>query len=279
MQIRLQWGMAVLDALEDMRRSTRPYERIPGETERVFQDALAALCRAAPRSAGLPMGVLRDAVDAFNAVDVVDGPRKPVVQLLGEIMVAIHPSANYRIEAYLERHGMEVLGTRLSDFFHVAFLRALAETRDYGAPTGLVDRWVHRLGHASFDHAHATVERALRRYRRYRPRPTTGQIHGAVAHLLEVVQDTGEGWLLPGEILHSAQHGVHSFVIVQPFGCMPNHVDGRGMIRAIKRRHPHLQVLPLDVDPDTSVGNLENRLQMLVMNARALERRRAAVPA
>lgn len=278
MQMRLQWGMAVLDALEDMRRSTRPYERHPGETDRVFQEALAALCRAAPRTVGLPTGVLRDAVDAFDAVDVTDGPRKPVVQLLGEVMVAVHPTANYGIEAYLERHGMEVLGTRLSDFFHVAFLRAIAEVRDYGASTGMLDRWIHRLADASFDRAHVAVERELRRYRRHRPRPRTADLHQAAASLLEVVQDCGEGWLLPGEILHSATNGVHSFVIVQPFGCMPNHVDGRGMIRAIKERYPHLQILPLDVDPDTSVGNLENRLQMLVMNARALGGRPAAHP-
>jgi predicted nucleotide-binding protein (sugar kinase/HSP70/actin superfamily) len=94
-----------------------------------------------------------------------------------------------------------------------------------------------------------------------------------------MVHECGEGWLLPGEILHSAHDRVHSFVIVQPFGCMPNHVDGRGMIRAIKERYPHVQILPLDVDPDTSVGTLENRLQMLVMNARAREARRVALAA
>jgi hypothetical protein len=66
---------------------------------------------------------------------------------------------------------------------------------------------------------------------------------------------------LPGEILHSASEGIHSFVIVQPFGCVPNHVDGRGMIRAIQEGYPHLQILPLDVDPDTasSISKAMNR--------------------
>jgi predicted CoA-substrate-specific enzyme activase len=278
-QARLQWAMAVLDGLEDMRRSTRPYERTPGATERAFQAALAALLRVAPHTAGPPMGVLRDAVSAFNAVEVTDRPRRPIVQVLGEIMIAVHPTANYGVEVYLERNGMEVLGTRLSDFFHEAFLRVLGEARDYGAEPGVVGHLVHRLAHGSFDHAHHAVERALRRYARYRPRPLAAEIYRATEHLLAVVQDTGEGWLLPGEILHAAQEGIHSFVIVQPFGCMPNHVDGRGMIRAIKEQYPHVQILPLDVDPDTSIANLENRLQMLVMNARALEERRVALEA
>lgn len=278
-QIRFLWSMAVLDALEDLRRSTRPYERTPGATERAFRAALEALKRVAPHALGAPLGVLCDAVEAFNAVEVVDGPRKPIVQVLGEVMVAIHPTANYGVEAYLERNGMEVLGTRLSDFFHVSFLRALAEHHDYGATPGFLERWVRELGHAAFDQAHHAVERTMRGYRRHLPRPSTAEIHAAVAHLLAVVHECGEGWLLPGEILHSAHEGVHSFVIVQPFGCMPNHVDGRGMIRAIKEQYPHVQILPLDVDPDTSVGNLENRLQMLVMNALALEARRVALVA
>ncbi|TVR88663.1 MAG: activase, partial [Trueperaceae bacterium] len=278
-QAQLVWALAVLDALEDLRRSTRPYERTPGATERVFEDAFAALLRAAPRTVGAPLGVLRDAVRAFNAVEVVDGPAKPVVQVLGEVMVAVHTTANYGVEAYLERNGMEVLGTRLSDFFNEAFLRSLAERSDYGATPGLLERWVRELGHAAFNRAHRAVERTLRSYVRYRPRPTTAEIYASVAHLLAVVHECGEGWLLPGEILHSAHEGIHSFVIVQPFGCIPNHVDGRGMIRAMKEQYPHLQILPLDVDPDTSVGNLENRLQMLVMNARALEARKTALRA
>jgi predicted CoA-substrate-specific enzyme activase len=278
-QIRMLWGLAVLDALEDMRRSTRPYERVPGATERAFRDALDALVRAAPHAVGPPLGVLRDAVAAFNAVEVVEGPRRPVVQLLGEIMIAVHATANYGVEAYLERNGMEVLGTRLSDFFHVSFLRSVAERRDYGATPGFVERSTRELGHEVFAHAHRVVEGTLRGYARYRPRPPTAEIHRAAEDLIAIVHECGEGWLLPGEILHSAHEGLHSFVIVQPFGCLPNHVDGRGMIRAIKERYPHVQILPLDVDPDTSVGNLENRLQMLVMNARALEARRAALEA
>ena len=83
---------------------------------------------------------------------------------------------------------------------------------------------------------------------------------------------SGEGWLIPGEILHHAALGVHSFVILQPFGCLPNHICGRGVVKRLKEEHPNIQVLPLDYDPDTSFANIENRLQMLIMNARELDR-------
>ena len=84
-----------------------------------------------------------------------------------------------------------------------------------------------------------------------------------------VLTNAGEGILIPAEILEHAAQGCRAFVILQPFGCLPNHVVGRGLIRALKERYPDAQILPLDYDPDVSFANVENRLQMLIMNARA----------
>ena len=66
-----------------------------------------------------------------------------------------------------------------------------------------------------------------------------------------------------------AKRGCRNFVILQPFGCLPNHVVGRGLIHALKEQYPTAQFLPLDYDPDVSFANVENRLQMLIMNAKA----------
>lgn len=78
--------------------------------------------------------------------------------------------------------------------------------------------------------------------------------------------DTGEGILIPAEIIHHAKHGCKNFVILQPFGCLPNHVIGRGVSKKLKEMFPDIELLPLDYDPDVSFANIENRLQMLVMN-------------
>ncbi|MCG8480058.1 MAG: hypothetical protein MI724_13250, partial [Spirochaetales bacterium] len=81
-----------------------------------------------------------------------------------------------------------------------------------------------------------------------------------------------EGWKIPGEIIAMADHGVESFVIVQPFGCLPNHITGRGFEKRIKQERPGLHIISLDFDPDTSLGNIENRLQMVVMNEKRKRR-------
>ena len=80
--------------------------------------------------------------------------------------------------------------------------------------------------------------------------------------------DAGEGVLIPGEILHHAKHGCRAFVILQPFGCLPNHIVGRGIVKRLKELYPDAQILPLDYDPDVSFANIENRHQMLIMNVK-----------
>lgn len=71
---------------------------------------------------------------------------------------------------------------------------------------------------------------------------------------------------MAAEIAHLAKENVKSFIILQPFGCLPNHICGRGVIKKLKEEFPDISILPLDLDPDTSFANVENRLQMLIMN-------------
>ena len=73
---------------------------------------------------------------------------------------------------------------------------------------------------------------------------------------------------MAAEIVHHARLGVKAFIILQPFGCLPNHICGRGVVKRLKEEYPHIQILPLDLDPDTSYTNVENRLQMLILNTK-----------
>lgn len=273
MQYRLIYGIAVLDALDELLRSTRPYEKRAGEARTTYERALESLCREVPHSSRGVFNVLRNAVAAFNLIPVDDRPRRPLVVLLGEIMLAAHPTANYRIEDYLVEHGMEVSGQRLLDFFHRGFLVKLDERDNYFGEESLVMSLVYKVTHQIIERAFQRCERIMAAYARYRPRPSTQELYDVTSPYLQMIHDAGEGWLIAGDMLHAAAGGAHSFVVVQPFGCMPNQVFGRGIAKLVRDRYPHVQILSLDFDPDTSMANIENRLQMLVMNARELELR------
>jgi predicted CoA-substrate-specific enzyme activase len=278
MQLQLVRGFTVMDALEDLRRSTRPYELNKGEAEAAFESALSALCDNVASGRRAVFDVLEDAVDVFNRIPLTGEAQRPTALVLGEILLAVHPSANYRLEAYLERHGLEVIGTRLTDFFHSGFVVSRAEAQRWFEKkpwiTTLVDSTCDTLLARALD----TAESIMAGYSRYRPRVSAREIYEVASPWIDKIHAAGEGWLILGEILHAAEHGVNSFVVVQPFGCMPNHIFGRGLARVVKEVYPHVHVLCLDFDPDTSMGNIENRLQMLIMNARELDRLGSSAP-
>jgi predicted CoA-substrate-specific enzyme activase len=179
MQRRILYGLAILDALEDLRRSTRPYELHEGDAEREFTVALEELCRILPHSLNGIWKVLESAVASFNHIPLKKGPRKPLVMVLGEILLAVHSSANYNLEAYLESHGMEVLGTRLSDFFHCSFIRDREEVSHYFEDKSFLLGLVNKVGESMFERARLATEELMAGYSRYRPRVSAHQLYGA----------------------------------------------------------------------------------------------------
>jgi predicted nucleotide-binding protein (sugar kinase/HSP70/actin superfamily) len=114
----------------------------------------------------------------------------------------------------------------------------------------------------------AALEKTALRHPLYQPSLRLPDMAAMTDHIMHRTFTSGEGYLIPGEIIHHAKAGVRSFIILQPFGCIPNHISGRGVVKRLKKDFPQIQILPLDYDPDTSFANIENRLQMLIMNAR-----------
>ena len=119
-----------------------------------------------------------------------------------------------------------------------------------------------------FDLAHSLTDSIAKGHPLYKPAIRMDDLVKDSDPIIHHTFDAGEGVLIPGEIIHLAKHGCKYFLILQPFGCLPNHIVGRGISKKLKEMYPNAQILPLDYDPDVSFANIENRLQMLVMNAK-----------
>jgi predicted nucleotide-binding protein (sugar kinase/HSP70/actin superfamily) len=78
----------------------------------------------------------------------------------------------------------------------------------------------------------------------------------------------GEGWLLTAEMCELIDSGVPNIVCVQPFGCLPNHIAGKGTIRALREKYPKANIVPIDYDPGATRVNQENRLKLMLAVAR-----------
>ena len=92
----------------------------------------------------------------------------------------------------------------------------------------------------------------------------------------------GEGWLLTAEMLELADKGVSNIVCTQPFGCLPNHICGKGMMKPIKAKNPDINIVAIDYDAGATRVNQENRLKLMLANAKQKQQsaqRAAARPA
>lgn len=267
-KLKTLWGIAITDTLDAMVRATRPYEREPGSVDCLYEEHLGTITQALEHGANKGLAALAGAVQAFNEVPVERPHKRPRVLVIGEILMNYHETANRQLVRYLEKNGMEVLLPDIVSFFW----RQVVVDKDM-ARRGLT-RWplFKQCGAFIFDcafrHVLGRVETIAKRFRFYEPRPGINELAAGIAGFIDTAIVAGEGWLIPGEIMHYAKKGVTSFVIIQPFGCLPNQITGRGIVKPLKERFPHINILALDYDYDVSMANLENRLQMLVMAAK-----------
>lgn len=78
----------------------------------------------------------------------------------------------------------------------------------------------------------------------------------------------GEGWFLAGEMIELITHGTPNVVCIQPFACLPNHVVGKGVIKALKKAYPQSNIAAVDYDPGASEVNQLNRIKLMLSTAK-----------
>ncbi len=257
----------MLDILEELLRKIRPYELHKGEAETVFNSCIKDIADASVSGLSKAVDAYKVAIERMGKIPYDRSTLKPRVLVTGELLVNFHPGTNYHIEEYLENHGCETVLPRMTNQFRKDFIAAMSEIRDFGV----------RMIPYSFalEKAFDTIEKKLAKiaseHPLYEEATAPAGLYEEVKSIIPKTLTCGEGWLMAGEIAHLAKEKVNSFVILQPFGCLPNHVCGRGITKKLKEMFPDISILPLDLDPDTSYANMENRLQMLIMNRNRFE--------
>ncbi len=260
------WAVCFIDVFEELRRKIRPYELNPGETNRVFDQTIDNIAGALKKSIRKAYAEFKKGVDAFCQIKYDRSNPKPRVFITGEYLVTFHAGSNFYVEDYLEKNGMEVILPRMANVFWREYISKEYEYSHFHVKFNLGYMLMQYASDKVFDFATRKVDEYASKH----------PLYEKPVHLKEVAEEndkvmcrtfmSGEGWLIPAEIREYAREGVTSFVILQPFGCLPNHITGRGTMKKIKEEFPAIQILPLDLDPDTSFANVENRLQMLIMN-------------
>ena len=270
--LRVAFTLPMIDALEELLRKMRPYETELGAADRAFDEALDLLMEGLRGKSlrSLKRGFTQ-AIDVMKKVPYDRTNRKPQVLIVGEYLLNFHPGANHDVELYLERNGLEVIEARMTDVIRKTYFYQHAQEKEYRVTRPLKEKAWHAVADNVFDVAHNVCDGIACAHPLYEPPCRMPDLVRASDPIIHHTFDAGEGVLIPGEILHHAAHGCTSFLILQPFGCLPNHVVGRGIAKRLKELYPQANILPLDYDPDVSFANIENRLQMLILSAKGAE--------
>ena len=269
--VRIAFALPMIDALEALLRKIRPYELQPGAADEAFEKGMDALVEGLESGgvSGAKKG-FRKAIELMKEVKYDRSQERPRVLIVGEYLLNFHPGANHDIENYLERNGFEIIEAHMTDVIRKTYFTKDMQIREYRLNAPILQKGWYRIADEVFEAAHDATDKIASAHPLYTPPCRLPELVKASDSIIQHTFDTGEGVLIPAEIIHYAEQGCRAFVILQPFGCLPNHIVGRGIAKKLKAMYPDAQILPLDYDPDVSFANIENRLQMLIMNVKNL---------
>lgn len=261
-------ALPMIDVLEELLRKIRPYEKKKGSTNKAFEKAMDYLVDGLEKNGviGARAG-FKKSIEIMKKVPYDRSHLKPTVLIVGEYLLNFHPGANHDIEDYFEKNGFEVIEARMTDVIRKTYFYQHAQNKNYKLKRDIKQKAWFAIADEMFEIAHNITDKIAVSHPLYKPATRLPELAKESDKVIDRTFDAGEGILIPGEIIHHAKNGCKAFVILQPFGCLPNHVVGRGIAKKLKEMFPDTQILPLDYDPDVSFANIENRLQMLIMNA------------
>ena len=247
---------------------TRPYEAVPGSANALhakWRDI--AIAYAMGEKTGYTYGgICRGIVADFDALPLNESLRKPRVGIVGEILVKYMPLANNYLVDLLEQEGAEAVVPDLTDFL-IECIYQQSYKHDY-LGTGWTSSLLARVGTDGIEAVRRPAVEALKASRRFDPPTPMAHIADLAKPFLSLGNQYGEGWFLCGEMAELLTEGVPNIVCIQPFACLPNHVVGKGVIKALKAAYPQANIAAVDYDPGASEVNQLNRIKLMLSAAK-----------
>lgn len=265
----LRKGIAALvcgDTLMLLRNQVRPYEVHHGDTQILVDQWIARLSDQYRQGDGYTKRAmardLRAMVEDFSRVEV-DYDR-PVVKvgIVGEIYMKYAPLGNNHLEDFLASQSCEVMIPGVLGFILYGLQNQLEDIKLYGGST-IRYAVMHQITRYIAELEDIMIHEVGRVPRFTPPVPFKKTIESA-KEVISLGCKMGEGWLLTAEMRDLAEMGYQNIICVQPFGCLPNHIVGKGMIRRLKDLDEQINIVPVDYDPGATRVNQENRIKLML---------------
>jgi predicted CoA-substrate-specific enzyme activase len=243
----------------------RPYERIPGSANRLYESWIER-CQHSVKSGkhGEFRRNIKKIIEEFDNLELRD-VKKPRVGLVGEILVKFHPTANNNVVDVVEREGAEAVMPDLIDFFLYCAFNNIFMHRYLSS--GWLSVLISKLVIAGIEFYRKDMKKYLKKSKRFDPPSSIYELGEKASKVLSLGNVTGEGWFLTAEMIELIEHDAANIICMQPFACLPNHVTGKGMIKALKKKYPDSNIVAVDYDPGASEVNQLNRIKLMLAAA------------
>ena len=246
----------------------RPYEATPGSTDALHEKWKKKVIEFVTRDSFLShkeyKKMCRDIIHDFDTLPILD-IKKPRVGIVGEILVKFHPAANNHLAELLESEGAEAVVPDLTDFLLYCFYNTNFKHENLGASKKSMV--LCNMGIKFFEWLRKEARAAFEESERFTPPAYIEETAARAKHIVSIGNQTGEGWFLTGEMLELIHDDVPNIVCIQPFGCLPNHVVGKGVIKTIRHENPTANIVAIDYDPGASEVNQLNRIKLMLSTA------------
>ena len=247
--------------------ATRPYEA-KADSANALHEKWKAICIKSLQKRSLSMAEfnrnIRGIVHDFDEL-----PRrnvqKPRVGIVGEILVKFSPLANNHVVELLEAEGAEAVMPDLLDFLLYCFYNSNFKADNLGGKRSTAH--LCNMGISLLEYFRRTCRRELERSTHFLPPARIQDLASMAKHYVSLGNQTGEGWFLTGEMLELIHSGTTNIICTQPFGCLPNHIVGKGVIKELRASHPEANIIAVDYDPGASEVNQLNRIKLMLSTA------------
>ena len=251
------------DALMQCVLATRPYEINPGSADALCDYWIKKLRERITKANIFQYSkYIKNIIDDFDNLPVDKSKPRPRVGVVGEIYVKFHPSANNNINELIEKEGGEVVTSGLLDFFLYCAMDSTYRAKHLDGTW--LSGFFGSLAREALELYRLPYAKAVAASKNFDPLQRMTKVAKEAAHFIDLGNQCGEGWFLTGDMIDLIEKGAKQVVCLQPFGCLPNHVSGKGMVKTLSEAYPDVRIAAIDYDPGSSAVNQANRLKLLL---------------
>ena len=275
----LRKGVAALvygDTLMLLKHQCQVYEVHPGETERKVSKWMNHMKKQFMKGRGFRTKTMKRNIRAMvkDFREIEKDYTRPVVKvgIVGEIYMKYSSLGNNHLEDFLLSQSCEIMIPGIMGFLLYGIENQIIDVNLYGG--SIVRKLIMTIIRNFLTRLEGIVIEEVSKVEQFTPPIPFKESVKSAGQTISLSCKMGEGWLLTGEMKDLSHAGFNNIICAQPFGCLPNHIAGKGMMKALKDEDPNINIVPIDYDPGATRVNQENRIKLMlaIANEQRIER-------